>query len=223
MRLPKTTLSQGMPVKLGEAISWLKGTLQGCLFPDLEECRNAALTDKERQLVSILELVQVEGFVVRKADNQWLGRKLLQRESMDDLSWLKRFTGIQRLTFLLLASKHSTKERWKMAFILIFDEEVDYGLLLKRLLESSGNTVVAFSERSKTREWMNSNFPDLVIVNSSRPCAGSEDFAQCLQGDSTDSSILIISRNGFERADNKPKADVSVAPLGIGDLGKKSR
>jgi transposase len=71
-----------MPVKLGEAISWLKETLQRCLFPDLEECWNTVLTDKERQLVSILELVEVEGFVVRKADSQWLGRKLLQRESM---------------------------------------------------------------------------------------------------------------------------------------------
>jgi hypothetical protein len=82
VRLAKTTLSQGMPVKLAKTISWLKGTLQRCLFPDLEECWNTALTDKERQLVSILELVQVEGFVVRKADNQWLGRKVLQRESM---------------------------------------------------------------------------------------------------------------------------------------------
>jgi hypothetical protein len=71
-----------MPVRLNKAISWLKGTLQRCLFPDLEECWNTALTDKERQLVSILELVEVERFVVRRADNQWLGRKRLERESM---------------------------------------------------------------------------------------------------------------------------------------------
>jgi len=67
-------------VKLGKAISWLKGTLQRCLFPSLEECWNTTLTDKEQQLVSILELVQVEGFVLRKADSQWLGRKLSDRE-----------------------------------------------------------------------------------------------------------------------------------------------
>jgi len=67
-------------VKLGKAISWLKGTLQRGLFPNLEEFWNTTLTDKEQQLVSILELVQVEGFVVRKADNQWLGRKLSERE-----------------------------------------------------------------------------------------------------------------------------------------------
>jgi hypothetical protein len=69
-----------MAVKLGKAISWLKGTLQRGLFPNLEEFWNTTLTDKEQQLVSILELVQVEGFVLRKADNQWLGRKLSERE-----------------------------------------------------------------------------------------------------------------------------------------------
>jgi hypothetical protein len=69
-------------VKLGKAMSWLKRTLQRSLFPDLEECWNITLTDKEQQLVSILELVQVEGFVHRKADNQVLGRKLRDRESI---------------------------------------------------------------------------------------------------------------------------------------------
>ena len=67
-------------MKLGKALSWLKRTLQRCLFPGLEECWNTILTDKEQQLVSILELVQVEGFVLRKADSQWLGRKLSDRE-----------------------------------------------------------------------------------------------------------------------------------------------
>jgi len=69
-------------VKLGKAISWLKGTLQRCLFPHLEDCWDTTLTGKEQQLVSILELVQVERFVVRKADHQWLGRKLSERESI---------------------------------------------------------------------------------------------------------------------------------------------
>jgi transposase len=69
-------------VKLTKVISWLKGTLQRSLFPHLEECWNTTLTDKEQQFVSILELLQIEGFVVRKADNQWLGRKRLERESI---------------------------------------------------------------------------------------------------------------------------------------------
>jgi len=69
-------------MKLGKAISWLKRTLQGCLFPSLEECWSATLTDKEEQLVCILELLQVEGFVLRKTDNQGLGRKLSDREAI---------------------------------------------------------------------------------------------------------------------------------------------
>jgi len=69
-------------VKLGKAISWLLGSLQQDLFPQLEEGWNAALTDKEQQLISILELVQVEKFVPRKASDQWLGRKPSERESI---------------------------------------------------------------------------------------------------------------------------------------------
>ena len=50
-------------MKLREAVSWLMGTLQRNLFPRLEECWERPLTDKEQQLVSILELIQIEKFV----------------------------------------------------------------------------------------------------------------------------------------------------------------
>jgi len=69
-------------VKLGKGISWLPGSLQQGLFPQLEESWKTSLTDKEQQLISILELVQVEAFVPRSASDQWLGRKLLERESI---------------------------------------------------------------------------------------------------------------------------------------------
>ena len=69
-------------MKLGKAISWLSRTLQDDLFPLLEECWKTPLSDKEQRLVSILELVRVEGFVVRTASEQWLGRKLHERESI---------------------------------------------------------------------------------------------------------------------------------------------
>lgn len=69
-------------MKLGKAISWLLGSLQQGLFPQLEECWNAPLTAKERQLISILELIQIEKFVPRSAFDQWLGRKLRERESI---------------------------------------------------------------------------------------------------------------------------------------------
>ena len=69
-------------MKLRKTISWLMGTLQRNLFPKLEESWNCPLTEKEWQLVSILELVQVERFVPKSSDTQWLGRKLRERESI---------------------------------------------------------------------------------------------------------------------------------------------
>ena len=47
-------------MKLKEAVSWLTGTLQRNFIPLLEECWEGTL--KERQLVSIVELVQIERF-----------------------------------------------------------------------------------------------------------------------------------------------------------------
>jgi hypothetical protein len=69
-------------MKLGETISWLMGTLQRSLFPSLEECLPVPLTEKERQLVKILEIVRVEGYVCVSAASQWMGRKLLERKSI---------------------------------------------------------------------------------------------------------------------------------------------
>ena len=69
-------------MKLGQAISWLMGSLQRSLFPHLEDCWKTPLTAKERELVSILELLQVETYVPRCASNQDMGRKLKERESI---------------------------------------------------------------------------------------------------------------------------------------------
>jgi len=55
------------PMKLREAVSWLTVTLQRDLIPRLEECWERPLTEKERQLVNILELVQIEKFAGRSS------------------------------------------------------------------------------------------------------------------------------------------------------------
>ncbi len=47
-------------MKLSKAISSLVQGLQQVLFPELEEWWQGPLTEKEQELVSILELVQVE-------------------------------------------------------------------------------------------------------------------------------------------------------------------
>ena len=47
-------------MKLTDKISWLMGRVQKSLFPYLNECFDAPLTEQEQRLVSILEIVQVE-------------------------------------------------------------------------------------------------------------------------------------------------------------------
>src|ERR1035437_50338 len=70
------------PMKLKERISWLMGSVQRSLFPHLDECLDVPLTEQEKHLVSILEIVQVEKYVPKSAFNQWLGRKLEEREAL---------------------------------------------------------------------------------------------------------------------------------------------
>jgi hypothetical protein len=67
-------------MKLKAAVSWLMGTLQRNLFPGLEECGERPLTDKEQQLVSILEVVQIEKFVGRLPKR--FGRKPWERQAL---------------------------------------------------------------------------------------------------------------------------------------------
>jgi len=69
-------------MNLRETISWLMGTIQRSLFPYIEECWDTVLTEKQKQLVQILEIVQVERFVPKKAANQWMGRKVLERQAI---------------------------------------------------------------------------------------------------------------------------------------------
>ena len=68
-------------MKLKETVSWIMGTLQRHLFPRLEECWERSLTDKEQQLVSILELIQIEKFVGQPRPKR-CGRKVCERRAM---------------------------------------------------------------------------------------------------------------------------------------------
>jgi hypothetical protein len=71
-----------MPMKLTDKISWLMGCVQKNLFPHLDECFDAPLTEQEKRLVSILEIVQVEKHVSKSATRHWRGRKPLDRQAM---------------------------------------------------------------------------------------------------------------------------------------------
>lgn len=69
-------------MKLKTKVSWLMETVQQSLFPHLDECLPLPLTEPEKRLVKILELVQIEKHVPVSAKQQWLGRPLQEREAI---------------------------------------------------------------------------------------------------------------------------------------------
>ena len=69
-------------MKLKEKVSWLMGTVQRTLFPHLEDCLDSPLTEQEKRLVKILELVRIENYVPKSASRQWLGRPIKEREAI---------------------------------------------------------------------------------------------------------------------------------------------
>ncbi len=69
-------------MKLKTRIPWLMGTLQQSLFPHLDECLSSPLTEPEKRLVKILELVQIEKYILASSSRQWLGRPIKERESI---------------------------------------------------------------------------------------------------------------------------------------------
>jgi Transposase DDE domain len=69
-------------MKLKDKISWLMGTVQKSLFPHLEECLPTLLTEREKHLIKILELIQIEKHVPVTASKQWLGRPIKEREAI---------------------------------------------------------------------------------------------------------------------------------------------
>jgi hypothetical protein len=70
-------------MKLTEKISWLMGRVQRSLFPHLNECLPTLLTEQEKRLVSILEIVEVERHVPRNvARYRYPGRKPLDRQAL---------------------------------------------------------------------------------------------------------------------------------------------
>jgi hypothetical protein len=69
-------------MKLKDKVSWLMGTVQQSLFPYLAESLPDPLTEPEKRLVKILELVQIEQHVPISRRRQWLGRPIKEREAM---------------------------------------------------------------------------------------------------------------------------------------------
>ena len=58
--------------------AWLKDKIQVDLFPHLKLCFSDPLTEKQKQLIMILEMVEIERYV-KSPEYQWMGRKLKDR------------------------------------------------------------------------------------------------------------------------------------------------
>ena len=69
-------------MKLNNKVSWLMEAVQQSLFPHLDECLPLPLTEPEKLLVKILELVQIEKYVPVSSSRQWLGRPIKEREAL---------------------------------------------------------------------------------------------------------------------------------------------
>jgi len=87
-------------MKLKERISWLMGTIQQSLFPHLDECLPFPLTELEKRLVKILELICIERHVPNSVNRQWLGRPIKEREAIARSFVAKAFLKYQHTSSL---------------------------------------------------------------------------------------------------------------------------
>ncbi len=129
--------SQEMPVRLNKGISWLLRGMQRVLFPQLEQSWQSPLTDKEQQLICILELVKIEKFVVRWA--HWLGRKPHDRERMARAFVAKAVYGYPFTRSLIEALKTTPNLRRICGFERISDvpDESSFSRAFKEFSESA--------------------------------------------------------------------------------------
>ena len=67
-------------MKLTEKVSWLMGRLQRSLFPSLEQCCVSPLSEQEKHLVKILEIIEIERHIPRS--RQWTGRPAAERRAI---------------------------------------------------------------------------------------------------------------------------------------------
>ena len=108
-------------MKLKERISWLMGTVQQSLFPHLDECLPVPLTEREKHLVKILELIVVEKFVPNSASRQWLGRPIKEREAIARAFIAKAVCKYQHTSSL----RHELRSSPNLRFICGFAKRKD--------------------------------------------------------------------------------------------------
>jgi len=69
-------------MKLKLKVSWLMEKVQRSLFSHLDECLVSPLSDNEKHLVKVLELIQVENYIPGRATGLRFGRPIKEREAI---------------------------------------------------------------------------------------------------------------------------------------------
>jgi two-component SAPR family response regulator len=105
-----------------------------------------------------------------------------------------------------------------MAIIVVYDEEWDYGLLLKRLLEASGHDVTIHADQEEIMEWIIHNTADLVIINSPRESERVIDLAHRLTVNNDDLKLMAISNHFLAHTGQSDFHDILVQPLDLGTI-----
>ena len=67
-------------MKLTVTVSWLMGRLQRSLFPILEQWCVSPLSEQEKHLVKIFEIIEIEHHIPRS--RQWTGRPAAERRAI---------------------------------------------------------------------------------------------------------------------------------------------
>ena len=91
-------------------LSWLRQRIQRSLFPYLEECFNDPITDKQKKLIAILEVVEVERHV-KSSIYQWMGRKSKDRRAIARAYVAKAVYNFKTTSMLLETLKTATNVR----------------------------------------------------------------------------------------------------------------
>ena len=105
-------------MKLTEKVSWLMGRLQRSLFPSLEQCCVSPLSQQEKHLVKILEIIEIERHIPRS--RQWTGRPAAEHRAIGRSYVAKAVFGYPHTRSLLGGRFFHRRHRLQEGFMSYF-------------------------------------------------------------------------------------------------------
>ncbi len=117
-----------------------------------------------------------------------------------------------------------TNGKTKVAIVLVLDEDADSRILLKRLLELGGHSVVTCSDQAQALEGVRSGNPDLVIINFRATSRWSHGLAGQLKAGNEHLRIMTIADYGSDQiSDASIGEDFLAKPVDLETLETKVR